>query len=80
MPEPTYVIAAPCLMCKKVWELVVPAAGYERWQAGTLIQVALPELSLDEREILISKICGKCYDAMFARLEEEEDDDGELDW
>lgn len=35
------------------------------WKRGTLIQDAMPYLSDGEREILISKTCGECWDAMF---------------
>jgi len=37
-----------------------------RWEEeGELIQNALPYLSADERELLISGICGGCFDKMF---------------
>ncbi len=38
-----------------------------------LIQDICPNLSTDEREILISGICGVCYDEMCDELEEEEE-------
>jgi len=38
-----------------------------------LIQDICPNLSADERELLISGICGVCYDEMCDELEEEEE-------
>ena len=35
------------------------------WENGELIQNAMPYLSADEREVLISGTCGPCFDRMF---------------
>jgi len=36
------------------------------WKAGKMhIQEALPEFSADDRELLLSSICGTCYDKIF---------------
>lgn len=43
----------------------VPIEGYTRWVFGELIQRALPELSANDRELLISGICPTCWDEMF---------------
>lgn len=44
------------------------------WMAGTgYIQDLMPYLSASDRELLISKTCGKCFDKMFPPL----DSDGE---
>ena len=37
----------------------------KRWEDGELIQDAMPYLSAGERELLISGVCGKCFDKMF---------------
>jgi len=37
-------------------DLDIPKEGYEDWMAGELIQNALPDLSTDEREFLISGV------------------------
>ena len=58
-----------CIRCKKVTSLSVNPDDYHRWQQGELIQNAMPYLSADEREILISGICGKCYDAIYETME-----------
>lgn len=35
-----------------------------RWKAGALIQTVFPELDADARELMISGICGVCFDAL----------------
>lgn len=35
------------------------------WEDGELVQNAFPYLSADEREMLISGICPKCWEKMF---------------
>jgi hypothetical protein len=57
-----------CKWCEKSHELELPKSGLNRWKKGELIQDVLPELSADERELLISGTCGKCWDAMFGFL------------
>lgn len=57
-----------CKWCEKSHELEVRKSGLNRWKNGELIQDVLPELSADERELLISGTCGKCWDAMFGFL------------
>lgn len=56
-----------CKMCAEPCEMELPAKGFFRWHVdGELIQNAMPELSPDVREILISGICGSCFDRMFS--------------
>lgn len=58
-----------CRQCKSLVRLAMPESGWQAYKAGELIQRALPTLTADEREILISGFCGPCYDKLF-------DDDG----
>ena len=58
-------VTAGCRICGAVIELQVNEAGLRAWQEGRLIQNALPELGRAERELLISGICGTCFDRMF---------------
>ena len=69
-----------CPFCGTINEISVDADGYFNWKYnGELVQNALPELSADEREMLISGICPKCWDNMFPE-EEEDEEDYEPDW
>ena len=55
-------ISGSCLICHKHWQLEVPTSSYQNWLDGMLIQQALYMLTPDQRELLISKICGTCFD------------------
>ena len=66
----TAVVAVPCRLCNEVTDLTVNIEGFVAWQGGELIQEALPELSADQRELLISGTCGKCWNELFGSDEE----------
>jgi hypothetical protein len=66
------IVERRCMRCGQVKSIALPDAGFAAWQAGELIQVALPTVSADDRELLISGICGPCFDAMFP-----DEDDGD---
>lgn len=61
----------PCRWCKRIAVFQAPEKGLIEWQQGKLIQEAMPSLSADERELLISQTCPKCFDAA-TDIEEEE--------
>lgn len=65
MPNLDSVIKARCFTCNNVFEIAVNKNDYYAWKRGTLIQNAFPYLTADDRELLISHTCGKCFDAMF---------------
>lgn len=54
-----------CNMCKTTKVIVVPKDGYKRWISGECIQNAMPSVKAEDRELLISGICGKCFDSLF---------------
>lgn len=58
-------VAVECPFCGCVNFINVSVEGYTAWKNGELIQNALPELSADEREMLISGICSDCWNGMF---------------
>ena len=53
-----------------VHELTVDAEGLAAWQLGMHIQVALPNLTAGERELLITGIPEAMWDDMFKEEEE----------
>ena len=71
-------VAVQCLNCDDVHILLVGCDDLRRWEGGELIQNAMPYLSAGEREILISGICGRCFDEMFGEGEDEEYGDDDL--
>ena len=58
-------LQAQCVSCKDTHVLMVSNHDLKRWKGGELIQDAMPYLSADERELLISGTCKKCFDKMF---------------
>lgn len=68
-------IITVCPFCGHANEIEVNEIDYLDWSDGELlVQDAFPYLSADEREMLISGICPKCWDSMFGLPEEEEED------
>jgi len=60
-----------CIVCGKDSILQVPENGFRAWQRGELIQIALPELSVDEREMMLNGTHPDCWDAIMGDDEEE---------
>lgn len=63
-------VSVTCWQCRRKYVLLVSESGYDRWRAGAFIQDALPELSAEERELLISKTCDPCFNEMFPEDED----------
>ena len=62
----TGVVEVQCVCCKTPYTILVPTAGYKKWADGRArIQDAMPGLSEDERELLISGTCPHCWDNLF---------------
>ena len=61
----TITLIGTCPICGKDWEVEVKSSDYMRYMSGAYVQDAFPYLSANERELLISGICGECYDAMW---------------
>ena len=54
-------VKCTCLFCGRLNNVKAPVSGLRAWENGELIQKALPTLSLDERELLKTGICSKCW-------------------
>ena len=54
-----------CVHCDETHQINLNYEDVQAWKDGTLIQDALPYLNADQRELLISKTCGSCFDKMF---------------
>jgi hypothetical protein len=66
----TATIFVKCPHCHEMNEVAASVDGFRRWQEGEYIQDALPELSCDEREMLISGICPDCWVEIFGEDDE----------
>ena len=56
---------AKCPFCKSKSEVVIPIKGYNKWVGGVAVQNAFPELSADDRELLITGMCRDCNKKIF---------------
>ncbi len=56
---------APCTYCGKTSMVDLERDKYRRWKSGEHVQVVWPEMSPDEREMLITGIHPACWDSMF---------------
>ena len=65
-----------CVFCGRPHSVTVPTRDYHAWEAGELIQKALPHATPTEREQLISGICPKCQDSIFDEPADIDDDTG----
>lgn len=63
-------ISVDCVSCGEGYMFGVSESGYMRWREGEKVQVAFPELDAASREMLISGVCGVCWDAMMGEGEE----------
>lgn len=72
-------VANRCPMCGKVHTVNVNDVDFQRWQTGASIQNAFPYLSANEREIIMTGICPKCWDKMFFIKEDDEEDENITD-
>lgn len=70
------IVSGPCFVTKKQHSVSVPLAGLLRWLEGDeLIQSALPQLSSEEREFLISGTSPEGWKQMFGDDPEDEEED-----
>jgi hypothetical protein len=58
-------IEVVCIQCRKPRAFEVTKEGYDAWVNGAHIQNDMPSVPEDDREILISQVCGPCFDKMF---------------
>lgn len=59
-----------CFVCKQGGTISVPFSEYEEWQRGVLIQEAMPLVSVDAREQLISGTHPGCWESLYGPSEE----------
>ena len=54
-----------CPVCNCSHTVTVDSRAYAQWRAGKHIQDVMPELSVVQRELLITGIDGGCWNRMF---------------
>lgn len=61
----TVTVQIACKMCGQVIFFPISATGYAKWKlGGEYIQDAMPDATPDQREMLISQICDKCWEKL----------------
>lgn len=53
----TYSVAVTCIQCGHEHVIACPLEGLMRWRAGGLIQNEMQSLSIEDRELLITRLC-----------------------
>jgi len=64
-------VVSRCTKCGDTQTVLVRKVDLRAWRDGEYIQNAMPYLTVDERELLISGTCGPCFDNMFPDEDEE---------
>lgn len=67
-------VDGPCVYCHAPQSITVPAAALIAFGEGKFAQDCFPAMPAEQREFLISGICGKCWDQMFPPDDEEDND------
>jgi len=60
-----------CNYCDMTYSIPVTEEQVDKWRDGMLIQNAMPEVSNDLRELLISGTCGSCWEVLWSPMEME---------
>jgi len=58
-------LSVACGVCGDMDCFYVERDDLHAWRNGTLIQDAMPYLNAEQRELLISKTCDKCWNLMY---------------
>ena len=59
-------VTVTCKKCKSSISIPLKLEDVEKYREGALIQDAFPYLDENQRELLMSGICGTCFDKMFS--------------
>lgn len=70
--EPEMTVERQCPLCGKITAIEVNFEEFAAWKGGALIQDAMPHMSVDDREILMTGICPQCWDSQFGDEDDEE--------
>lgn len=62
-----YKLTEKCCRCGELKEIIVPKKGFDNYMYNRHINIqdALPDVSPEDREMIISQICPKCWNEMF---------------
>jgi hypothetical protein len=66
-------------MCQQHHVIAVAENDFTAWKEGKFVQDAFPYLSKEDRELLVSQTCHRCWYEMFGDCCEQEKSDEELE-
>jgi hypothetical protein len=58
-----------CKHCPRKYEVELDPHDLVRWANGELIQNAMPYLTADERELIMTGTCGECWERLWKDVE-----------
>jgi hypothetical protein len=58
----TMMVSTTCVFCGKEHLTEVDTLKYYRWKIGESIQNVWPEMTADDRELLVSGTCPQCWE------------------
>lgn len=67
-----------CRVTKETYEVVVPYQSYRTWRAGHMIQDAMPDLTPDQREFILSGMTPAEFDQLVGEEEWDSTDEEEV--
>jgi hypothetical protein len=62
LPEATLQLDVACRFCGSKHVVRVFESDFKAWLYGKLIQDTMPYLTPDQRELLVSEVCGACWE------------------
>lgn len=72
-PDHEYTFHCKCVDCGSVTDITINARDLYNYHNGMHIQTAFPYVSRDNRELMMTGICGTCFSNMFG-MEDDDDD------
>ncbi len=63
-------VTVPCMTCKREFSITLPSQGLRDYKFGKLMQQCFPNLDGNMRELLITGICGECFDLMSEQMDD----------
>lgn len=64
----TITISGPCVFTKKEYSATVPKAGYMAFRYGEMVQIAMPTVSDNDREFILSGISPTGWDSVISKI------------
>jgi len=66
-------LTRPCPFCHEVSVLSLRPVDVARWESGELISTVWPDMSADDRELIITGTCDDCWNTNMRDFDESED-------